>query len=81
MFDEINKNEEKVLSVIENGMDFYGDGFSDVTFDEIVWESKMELEIVRGVVGSLVKKGLVTFQEVEDDEDVYYSTRWMENNL
>lgn len=74
------KNEEKVLEIIEDGMNHYGDGFSDVTFDEIVWESKLELETARGVMGSLIKKNLVTFQNDKDAETVYYSTRWLENN-
>lgn len=77
---KMTKNEEKVLTVIEDGMNHYGDGFSDVTFDEIVWESKLELETARGVMGSLIKKDLVTYQESEDDETVYYSKRWLQNN-
>lgn len=72
----VTTKEKEVLNVIEKAMDYYNDGFSDVEFKHIVKETKMDEETVRGVLGSLIKKELVTFQEINHEHNIYYSTNW-----
>lgn len=65
-------NEQAVFNVIKETMEAYGDGFSDVMFDDIVAETKLDVSTVRGVLGSLIKKGEVWTMDVNGEYNVYY---------
>jgi hypothetical protein len=55
--------EKIVLTTIAEGM--YAEvGFSDVTIEDVVIESKLDSKIVRGVISSLIKKGLIVADKI-----------------
>lgn len=61
-----------VYNVIKQTMDFYGDGFSDVTFIDIVKQTGLDEYTVKGVLGSLIKKGIVEDMDVNGEFNIYY---------
>lgn len=60
-----------VMTVIKDTMDMYCDGFSDVMMEDIVEESKLSVNQVKGVLGSLEKKGYIGFMDVNGEYNVY----------
>lgn len=61
--------EKKVLNALADGM--YAEwGFSDYGFEELSDELELSTKILRGVVSSLQKKGLVLVET--DDVDIIY---------
>jgi DNA-binding IclR family transcriptional regulator len=69
------QNEEMVLKVIEDCMNAYGDGFSDIMVEDIVAETGLDVRTVKGLLGSLVRKDLVYYMDVNGEYNVYYSSR------
>lgn len=65
-------NEQKVYDVIKSTMDMYGDGFSDVMVEDIVAESGLKVNTVKGVLGSLMKKSIIDAMDVNGEYNVYY---------
>jgi predicted transcriptional regulator len=69
--------ETKVLLALEVCLDHCEPGFSDVQIDDISCESDLQEKIARGVVSSLVKKGMmeVVITDVNGrDKNFYYLT-------
>jgi hypothetical protein len=69
---KMTANESKVYEVIKSTMDMYGDGFSDVMFDDIVAESGLSEKTAKGALGSLIKKEIVGAMDVNGEYNVYY---------
>ena len=70
----VTPKELSVLNVIKSTMDMYCDGFSDVMMEDIVGEVGLSVNVVKGLVGSLVSKGLVGAMDVNGEYNVYYLT-------
>lgn len=68
---KLTTNELAVINVIKGNMDMYADGFSDVMVEDIVLETTLSVNQVKGVLSSLDKKGLIDFQDVNDEYNVY----------
>lgn len=68
---KLTTNEFAVINVIKGNMDMYADGFSDVMVEDIVSETTLSVNQVKGVLSSLDKKGLIDFQDVNDEYNVY----------
>ncbi len=73
---DLTKNEKEVYKVIEDCMEEYGDGFSDVGIDDIVNRTGLNIMTVKGVLGSLMKKEIVGAMDVNGEYNVYYLTEW-----
>lgn len=82
----LTEMETKVLNSLANSM--YAEwGFSDYGFTELCSDLDLNIKVLRGVVGSLVKKKLV-WVEQEEGVDIIYLTNeaeglvphWVENN-
>ena len=59
---KVTKLEKQVLEALANGM--YAElGFSDYGIEEIVSDTKLPATVVRGVAGSLTKKGLISIDD------------------
>lgn len=72
----VTENEKKVLAVIEEGMRPYADeGFSDVMVEDITDGTGLNVKSAKGVLGSLIKKNLVTADDVNGEYNVYYITQ------
>lgn len=77
--------ETKVLTALADAM--YNElGFSDYGFAELSDELELSKKVLRGVVASLVKKGLASV-ETEDTDIIYLEgdaqglvKHWLENN-
>lgn len=74
---DMTKNEKMVIESIESYMD--EEGFSDAMVEDIVSDTKLSVESVKGVLGSLIKKNLVTYQDVNGLYNVYYSVEKLNN--
>lgn len=68
----LTKKEQEVYNLIKDVMDDYGDGFSDVTIEDIVLKTGLSPESAEGVVGSLIKKEIVGTLDVNGDYNIYY---------
>jgi|SRR5699024_1506658 len=69
--------ETKVLDYVNDNMKEYGDGYSDVTVEDLSNYLGNSLNTIKGVVGSLTKKGLVITDHVEESRlNIVYSTVW-----
>jgi hypothetical protein len=71
----VTEMEKQVLDCIKDTMDIYGDGFSDVMTDDVVSETKLHVNQVKGVLGSLEKKGYVYFMDVNGEYNVFVLTQ------
>jgi predicted transcriptional regulator len=71
----ITEKEMKVLQVIKETMDIYGDGFSDVMVEDIVGETELPVNTVKGLLGTLYKKDLIDMMDVNGEYNVYYLTQ------
>lgn len=58
---KLTTSELAIIGVIKDNMEVYGDGFSDITVDNMVAETIMDVKQVKGVLSSLSKKELVNF--------------------
>lgn len=79
--EKLERFEEIVLKVIEDCMEEYGDGFSDVTVQEIADFTGLQPLTVIHTLEDLIKKGFVDFQDVNGEYNVFYSKRWMAEKL
>ena len=62
-----------MYNVIKQTMDFFGDGFSDVTFLDIVSLTRLDEYTVKGVLDSLIKKGIIVEEmDVNGEFSIYY---------
>jgi len=61
--------EKQVIDALVNEM-YAERGFSDVGLGEVCAETNLSPRVVRGVVGSLVKKGLISVWNREGDTSV-----------
>ncbi|MER2008827.1 MAG: hypothetical protein ABS939_15355 [Psychrobacillus sp.] len=68
---ELTTMELAVITVIRKNMDIYADGFSDAMVEDIVLQTTLSVNQVKGVLGSLDKKGLINFQDVNGEYNVY----------
>lgn len=68
----VTEKELAVLQVIAECMNTYQDGFSDIMFEDIQDETGFPSLTVRGVLGTLDKKGLIDYQDVNGEYNVYY---------
>ena len=81
---KLTENEIAVLEMIKNSSTIEGqrdDNYSNFAFDTYTYKAMgMGVQAVRGVVGSLVKKGLVWVDEADYDVPaiVYYTDEGME---
>lgn len=75
---ELTTNENKVINVIvecQKGYDKAGEiGFSDVMLEDIIAESGLDVKVTKGIIGSLVKKGLIHYMDVNEEYNIYYLT-------
>lgn len=71
----VTEMETKVMSVIKDTMDMYCDGFSDVMTEDLVSETGYAVNQVKGVLGSLEKKGFVYFMDVNGEYNVFVLTQ------
>lgn len=71
---KITEMELKVMNVIKETMDMYGDGFSDVMVRDIVNATSFKVNQVKGVLGSLEKKSLIYLHDVNGEYNVFYLT-------
>jgi len=63
---KVTELEKKVLEALANEM--YAEWcFSDAGLEEVQSETKLPVNILRGVAGSLVKKGLLDIDDREDE--------------
>lgn len=67
--------ELRVIEIIKETMEIYGDGFSDVMFEDIVAETKFSQNTVKGVLGRLIQRGIVDTMDVNGEYNVYYLTK------
>jgi predicted transcriptional regulator len=67
--------ELRVIEIIKETMEAYGDGFSDVMFEDIVAETKFAQNTVKGVLGRLIQRGIVDTMDVNREYNVYYLTK------
>lgn len=69
-------NERVVAKVIYDTMEMYQENFSDVMLEDIVWQNDKELSLktIKGVVGSLIKKGFVVADDVNGEYNVFRLT-------
>lgn len=67
----VTEKELAVMNVIKEVMLAYGDGFTDVMFEDLVAETGFDSTTVKGVLGSLEKKNLVFFMDVNQEYNVY----------
>lgn len=74
----MTEKEQAVFTVIKETMEVYGDGFSDVMFEDIVAETGETDATIKGVLGSLVAKGIVDTMDVNGEYNVYYLVDWEE---
>jgi predicted transcriptional regulator len=74
----LTENESKVIEVIKEGQEVYDrsgeTGFSDIMVEDIVAVTKLNVRTVKGVLGSLVKKDMVFYQDVNQEYNIYYLT-------
>lgn len=62
----VTKLEKQVLEALANGM--YAElGFSDMGIEEIAEETGLDRKVIRGVAGSLQKKGLISIDDREGE--------------
>lgn len=67
--------ELKVMEVIKENMDMYGDGFSDIMVKNIVLKTSFKTNQVKGILGSLEKKSFICLSDVNGKYNVYSLTR------
>lgn len=77
----VTEKEMKVLEVIKNTMDMYGDGFSDVMVEDIVAETGYQVNTVKGLLGSLYTKDLIDMMDVNREYNVYYLTKQAQEDM
>lgn len=71
--EKCTEKEQAVLKVIADTMQMYGEeGFSDVMVEDVVAETGFSVGTVKGLLGSLIKKGLVFPFDVNGEYNVYY---------
>jgi predicted RNA-binding protein (virulence factor B family) len=63
--------ENKVLTAFINGL-YAEPGFSDVDANDISQDINISTKQVRGALGSLVKKGVVTIHTNDSNYDIIY---------
>lgn len=70
----LNATEQEiaVMKVIADTMEMYGDGFSDVMVEDIVAETGLKVNTVKGLLGSLYKKNYIDMMDVNGEYNVYY---------
>lgn len=67
----LTKLEKDVLSAVAGGM--YAElGFSDVGIEEVMSDTGLSANVVRGVASSLIKKGLI---DIDDRESEGYKNK------
>lgn len=67
----ITEKEMAALQAIHETMDIYGDGFSDAMLEDIAAETGETIMTTKGVLGSLVKKELISMMDVNGEYNVY----------
>lgn len=70
----VTEKEREIVLYISTVMDSYDDGFSDVMVEDLVRVTGSNLSTVRGLLGSLVKKDLVGYMDVNEEYNVYFLT-------
>jgi DNA-binding MarR family transcriptional regulator len=71
----LTEKEIKIMNIIKETMDSYGDGFTDVMIEDLIAETGYKVNTVKGVLGSLDKKNLIFFMDVNREYNVYGLTR------
>lgn len=68
----LTENEHRIILIIKDTMDSYSDGFSDLMIEDFVDITGWDIRTVKGVLGSLIKKSLVGYMDVNQEYNVYY---------
>jgi hypothetical protein len=75
---ELTNNQQKMLDFmvrIQYGYDQSGEvGYSDIMFYDFVAGLNWSQDVVKGILGSLIKKGYITYMDVNGEYNVYYVT-------
>jgi len=67
--------EEKVLKCLIDGL-YAEPGFSDISPKDISKNTGIEMKVLRGVLASLVKKGIILIEENQGYDIVYLDERF-----
>ena len=67
----ITEKEMAALNTIHEIMDMYGDGFSDAMIEDIAAITGENIMTTKGVLGSLVKKEMISMMDVNGEYNVY----------
>ena len=72
---EMTEKEVKVAEVIRQAMDSYEENFSDVDMYTLEAETGLAVKTIKGVLGSLDKKGFIFQEDVNGEENMFYLTK------
>ena len=67
--------ETKTLQSLINGL-YAEPGFSDVDAKDIATATGISTKVIRGALGSLVKKGIVWIEDIEDYEIIHLNEQY-----
>jgi hypothetical protein len=74
---EMTEMEIKVFNYIGETMKFYGEngygeGYSDIMVEDIVANCELPVETIKGLLGSMTRKGIIEYMDVNQEYNVYY---------